>query len=64
MDQLIQARSEEDENRRIMLGLEDVRAGRISSHSEVKAWAKSLVEAAERTPERPCIHSAGTLRHE
>ena len=47
MDELLQPGSEDDERRRIMLGLEDVQAGRISSHSEVKAWAKGLVEAAK-----------------
>ena len=52
MDELLQPGSEDDERRRIMLGLEDVQAGRISSHSEVKAWAKSLVEAAEKTHDR------------
>ena len=52
MDELLQPGSEDDERRRIMLGLEDVRAGRISSHLEVKAWAKSLVEAAEKTHDR------------
>lgn len=48
MIELLQPVSEEDKHRRIMLALEDVRAGRLIAHSEVKAWAKGLVEAAER----------------
>jgi hypothetical protein len=47
MFELLQPVSEEDKHRRIMLALEDVRAGTLIAHSEVKAWAKGLVQAAE-----------------
>jgi predicted transcriptional regulator len=46
MNELFQPESGEDRNLRIKAGLDDVLAGRIISHPEIKAWVKSLVDAA------------------
>jgi predicted transcriptional regulator len=52
MNELFQPESENDRHLRIKAGLDDVLAGRIIPHSEIKAWAKSLEDAARALLDR------------
>lgn len=56
MNEPFQPESWEDRNLRIKAGLNDVLAGRIIPHSEIKAWVKSLVDAASASPDLKSDH--------
>jgi predicted transcriptional regulator len=56
MNELFQPESGEDRDLRIKAGLDDVLAGMIIPHSEVKAWVKSLVDAASASLDRKTDH--------
>ena len=56
MNEPFQPESWEERNLRIKAGLNDVLAGRIIPHPEVKAWVKSLVDAASAPLDRKTDH--------
>lgn len=56
MNELFQLEYGEERNLRIKAGLGDVLAGRTIPHLEIKAWVKSLVDAANASLDRKTDH--------
>jgi len=52
MSEPFQPESEAEVHLRIKAGLDDVQAGNVIPHREIKAWAKSLEDAARALLDR------------